>query len=63
MVKAEEGVGSNEEGSAKKRKEEPTEKGEDSWATDNFGPLAGQIISTVKDACIESFLGGGPRLV
>lgn len=31
--------------------------------TDNFGPLAGQVISTMKDACVESFLGGSPRLV
>jgi translation elongation factor EF-G len=30
---------------------------------DSFGPLAGQIVSTVKYACIEAFLGGSPRLV
>ena len=27
------------------------------------GPLAGQIISTTKDLCLESFLGANPRLV
>jgi len=36
---------------------------EDLWSKDNFGPLAGQVISTMKDCCIESFLGGSPRLV
>lgn len=31
--------------------------------TDSFGPLAGQIMSAMKDTCIEAFLGGSPRLV
>jgi hypothetical protein len=31
--------------------------------SDNFGPLAGQIMSTIKDTCLEAFLGGSPRLV
>ena len=31
--------------------------------TDSFGPLAGQIMSTMKDACLEAFMGGSPRLV
>lgn len=30
---------------------------------DLYGPLTGQIMGTMKEACHESFLGAGPRLV
>ena len=30
---------------------------------DSFGPLSGQVMSTIKDVCIEAFLGGSPRIV
>ena len=44
-------------------KQKQIEYKEDLWIFDNFGPLAGQLISTVKDGCFESFLGGSPRVV
>lgn len=28
-----------------------------------YGPLAGQMVSTVKEACLQAFIGAGPRLV
>ena len=43
------------------RQESAEENKEDLVKT--HGPLAGQIISTVKDLCLESFLGANPRLV
>ncbi|CAD8153478.1 unnamed protein product [Paramecium octaurelia] len=30
---------------------------------DTYGPISGQLISAMKDACINSFLGAQPRLV
>lgn len=30
---------------------------------DAYGPLAGQIITVVKDACSQSFMGARPHLV
>ena len=28
-----------------------------------YGPISGQIISTMKEVCQESFLGAKPRMV
>jgi len=31
--------------------------------TDPYGPISGQLIGTMKEACKETFLGGNPRIV
>ena len=33
------------------------------YENDALGWLSGQIMSTMKDICLEAFLGASPRLV
>lgn len=33
------------------------------FTSDPYGPISGQIMSTVKDSCRQAFLGADPRLV
>lgn len=30
---------------------------------DTYGPISGQVIAATKEACLESFMGAGPRIV
>jgi translation elongation factor EF-G len=34
-----------------------------STTADPYGPISGQLMGTMKEACKETFLGGNPRIV
>ena len=48
---------------AQKNEESKEETASPSLVKDSYGPLTGQLMSTMKDACLESYLGANPRLI
>jgi ribosome assembly protein 1 len=46
-----------------KNEETKEESGSPNTIKEAYGPLTGQLMSTMKDACLESYLGASPRLI